>query len=162
MKKGLAIGLSLAGIGVIILVARAKAAPPENGDIITPGFSYGIPVVSIKTSEIASAFRVASVSCSITNPSNSSQTRTIYCCWAFSPTDSPYYREWGNYPLGVAYQLTLNPGQTVTLTSPYSYLGDDGILYDNAPGIGQTGGIWNEFWYWFKDDLGYESEKVLA
>jgi len=123
----------------------------------TLSFGFGTPVVTIEANKQAPAWGVARVSCLLTNPHNVTVTRRLRCCWAYSTEPSTFYcnRAWNG---GITeFELTLNPGGSYALVSPYYYYGADGIEASNSPLIG----VGKKFYYRFQDDLGNSSPAVL-
>jgi len=143
-------------ISVVMVPGVSPELPPSPPDQV---FSFGLPSVTTMTNELAPAWRVAQVSCLISNPTSKTTTRYIECCWAYaeSPESLHCDRAWDGPT--TMFELTLRPWDNYSLVSPAYYMElKHKERFSNAPNIGKN----KRFWYCFRDDLGNVSPKVLA
>lgn len=134
------------GSGTQMVVHMLAVVVPPQG---TVSFTYGPLTVTEAPDPAASAFTISQVSCLVTNPSSSPITRNFVCMWQDSRYPGSWYtRGWGwTRPLS----LTLQPGQSATLVSPYADAVDMSIQQ-----------VQSGFNYYFVDDLGKASTIVHA
>jgi hypothetical protein len=124
----------------------------EDIEITTPDLVFGTPVVTVVPNKMASQFYVAQVVCTVSNPTQSAITRTIKC--GCRKADEPWkiwYRRWPDLSLELA--VTLSPGETRTLVSPYyyTYQGEESA---NPPLL--LAGY--HFYYWMESQTGKSPE----
>ena len=135
------------------LLAHYQAT--EDVVIASLAFTFGTPQVSIDSYD---SWRIARVRCLITNPHSQTLTKRLRCCWAYSTSPDSWAcnRSWAEEVY--YYDLTLGPGQSSTLESPFFYRNLHNETIVNPPLIGSG----KSFYYHFQDDDGNASPATLA
>ena len=113
-------------------------------------FSFGAVSVSF-TSELV--YTIAQMSVVVTNNNPTPLQGKIYAYWNWStePTTIKRYRRWDG---GIDYyQLSLAPGESQTVISPFRFYDQWGDLLANGPYIGAGG----HPVLWFEDEFGGSS-----
>lgn len=134
--------------------------------VLTLPFNMEITSIATTTDKYATAYWLMELACQVSNPHSVQVTRQIRCRWAFGsddPNNPTKYRD--RYWRGVAGQdpqiwlpLTLNPGQSIILTSPFYYLDGlqdyGGYEWNNMPLGMYSAGVPKKYWFRIIDELG--------
>ncbi len=150
-----------------ILVEGGNELNVEMAPIVAPPFTMSITKISTTTDKYATAYWLMEVTCQISNPHSVPVTHDIYCCFAWGYEDPndlasffPTSRMMGRYTWPEAFlSVTLDPGQSVTLVSPFYYIGEYHDIHGNyewsnmPPGM-YSAGVRKKYWFRIIDELG--------
>ena len=130
-----------------------------------PPLSMSITKISTATDKYATAWWVMELSCQISNPHSVPISHELHCIWAFGSSDPnllasfKWSRYWRNSWPSTGLLVTLNPGQSVTLISPFYYIDgwhDMHMNYEwsNMPPGAYKAGVRKKYWFRIIDELG--------
>jgi len=149
----------------------------ENVEIVTPPpFNMVITRVSTATDKYATAYWLAEVTGVISNPHSAAITHRLRCLMAPGTSD-PYLfssyiwvRCWGGgvpgTPASQLYELpvTLSPGQSVTVVSPFYYINGWHDIHGNYEwsniDLMYKSGVPKKYWIVLSDELGNMSQPI--
>ncbi|MBA7483248.1 hypothetical protein ES707_18759 [subsurface metagenome] len=155
----------------IALIEENNELNVEMTPIVVSPFTMSITKINTRTDKYASAFWLMEVTCQISNPHSVQISHDIYCCWAFGSADPDdpasfrYNRCWGGGSPGTpkselySLLLTLNPGQSVTLVSPFYIIDGWHDFHENYEWSNMPSGMWShgqpkKYWFRMIDELG--------
>jgi hypothetical protein len=146
----------------------------ENVSIAAPyPFNMTITQIETATNKYANAYWLMQPNILVSNPHSVPVSHKLYCGWAFGSRDPnllssyAFTRCWGGgapgTPANELYELyvTLNPGQSVTLVSPFYYT--DGLWgweranpyeWSNLPDGMYSAGVRKKYYFRIIDELG--------
>ncbi len=125
-----------------------------------PAFNIGTPTAQVFTDPGAPAFKTVDFWCPVSNPTGMSLTRRFFVYWIYcskgTETKRPRRWNWDGSIHPTYFDVTLNPGESYQVYSPYHFIDRWGDDVGNAPAI-STGSCQ---YIWLEDEFGNRSRFI--